>query len=59
MKGEAMKCHQCGVSITVYEVGKDYCRPCARRIAERDAQYAKRHVDRFARAKDLTFGGAA
>lgn len=54
-----MKCHRCGETITLYEVGKDYCRPCLRRLAELEQQYAKRHVDRFARAKDLTFGGAA
>lgn len=52
-------CHRCGESMTVYVAGYDYCRKCTADIRAREAQDARR-VDRFARAKDLTyFDGAA
>ena len=54
-----MKCHRCGETITLYVVGEDYCRPCVRDLARLAQQDAKRRVDRFARAKDLTPLGAA
>lgn len=50
-------CHRCHERMTLYLVGDDYCRPCKREIAERDAADARRVV-RF-RAKDLTPRDAA
>ena len=54
MKGEAMKCHRCGESITLYVAGRDYCQPCVRDLARIAQQDAARKVVQFSRPKDLT-----
>lgn len=55
-----MRCHRCGVEMTLYVVGDDYCRQCKAEMKVREEQDARRVVrfDRFRVSKDMT-GGAA
>ena len=55
-----MKCHRCGVELTLTIAGDDYCRRCKAEVKAREEQDAKRVLrsSRFRTAKDLS-GSAA
>lgn len=37
-----MRCHRCGIPMTLYVVGDDYCFQCKREVAKREAQDRQR-----------------
>ena len=51
-----MKCHRCGVSMTIYVVDWDYCHDCTREMRVRAQQDRRMEAKRlrFRTSKDTT-----
>lgn len=50
---EPTRCRRCGMDMTLYVVGEEYCRLCKREVRELDEARLARRLRRFV-AKDLT-----